>query len=124
PTAETTVQPWQRYRGREPTGGGQGQARNGTRRTKGAGVSRTDRVLVSVMIGVYNCAAYLGEAIDSVLRQSHQPIELIVVDDGSTDGSGAIAKAYGPRVRCIRQERGGMAAARNRAVEDASGKFF
>jgi glycosyltransferase involved in cell wall biosynthesis len=87
-------------------------------------VSRSDRVLVSVMIGVYNCAAYLGEAIDSVLRQSHQPIELIVVDDGSTDGSGAIAKAHGARVRCIRQERGGMAAARNRAVEDASGKFF
>jgi glycosyltransferase involved in cell wall biosynthesis len=76
------------------------------------------------MIGVYNGAAYLGEAIDSVLAQSHEPIQLIVVDDGSTDGSGEIAKAYGPRLRCIRQERGGMAAARNRAVEAATGEFF
>jgi glycosyltransferase involved in cell wall biosynthesis len=76
------------------------------------------------MIGVYNGAPYLGEAIESVLAQTHEPVELIVVDDGSTDGSGAIAGAYGPRLRCIRQERGGMAAARNRAVEAASGDFF
>jgi glycosyltransferase involved in cell wall biosynthesis len=87
-------------------------------------VSGSERPLVSVMIGVYNGAAYLGEAIDSVLAQSHEPIQLIVVDDGSTDGSGKIAKAYGPRLRCIRQERGGMAAARNRAVEAATGEFF
>jgi glycosyltransferase involved in cell wall biosynthesis len=76
------------------------------------------------MIGVYNCAAYLGEAIESVLAQTHEPVELIVVDDGSTDESGAVAESYGPRVRCIHQERGGMAAARNRAVEAASGEFF
>jgi glycosyltransferase involved in cell wall biosynthesis len=80
--------------------------------------------LVSVMIGVYNCASYLGEAIESVLRQSHHPVELIVVDDGSDDGSGAVAQRYGADVHCIRQARGGMAAARNRAVEEASGSFF
>ena len=80
--------------------------------------------LVSVMIGVYNGERYLGEAIESVLAQTHSPVELIVVDDGSTDGSGEIAASYGPSVRCIRQERGGMAASRNRAIREASGDFF
>ena len=87
-------------------------------------MSGSERPLVSVMIGVYNGAAYLGEAIDSVLSQSHEPLELIVVDDGSDDGSGAIAESYGAQVRCIRQGRGGMAASRNRAVQEASGDFF
>jgi glycosyltransferase involved in cell wall biosynthesis len=79
---------------------------------------------VTVMIGVYNGARYLGEAIDSVLAQTHPAAELIVVDDGSEDESGAIAEAYGPPVRCIRQENGGMAAARNRAIREASGDYF
>jgi glycosyltransferase involved in cell wall biosynthesis len=79
---------------------------------------------VTVMIGVYNGAPYLGEAIDSVLAQTQPVHELIVVDDGSTDGSGEIARSYGAPVRCVRQERGGMAAARNRAIEDATGDFF
>jgi glycosyltransferase involved in cell wall biosynthesis len=79
---------------------------------------------VTVMIGVYNGAPYLAEAIDSVLAQTRPPLELIVVDDGSTDGSGAIAAAYGSPVRCIRQERGGMAASRNRAIREAAGDYF
>ena len=79
---------------------------------------------VTVMIGVYNGAPYLAEAIDSVLAQTQPPLELIVVDDGSTDESGAIAAAYGQPVRCIRQERGGMAASRNRAIREAAGDFF
>jgi glycosyltransferase involved in cell wall biosynthesis len=79
---------------------------------------------VSVMIGVYNGARYLGEAIESVLAQTHSVHELIVVDDGSTDESGVIAGGYGPPVRCIRQERGGMAASRNRAIQEATGSYF
>ena len=79
---------------------------------------------VTVMIGVYNGAPYLAQAIDSVLAQTQPPLELIVVDDGSTDESGAIAAGYGPPVRCIRQERGGMAASRNRAIREAAGDFF
>jgi glycosyltransferase involved in cell wall biosynthesis len=82
------------------------------------------KCLVSVMTGVYNAERYLGEAIESVLAQTHRPLELIVVDDGSDDGSGAIAESYGAPVRCIRQERGGMAASRNRAVREATGDFF
>ena len=79
---------------------------------------------VTVMIGVYNGAPYLAEAIDSVLAQTRPAFELIVVDDGSDDASGTIARGYGSPVRCIRQERSGMAAARNRAVQAASWNYF
>jgi glycosyltransferase involved in cell wall biosynthesis len=79
--------------------------------------------LVSVMIGVYNGAPYLGEAIESVFAQDYEPIELIVVDDGSTDGSGDVARGIAD-VRVIRQENAGNGAARNRAVEEASGSFY
>jgi glycosyltransferase involved in cell wall biosynthesis len=76
------------------------------------------------MIGAYNAAAYLRDAIDSVLAQTYQPIELIVVDDGSQDDTGAIARSYGDPVRALTQPNGGMAAARNRAVAEAAGAYF
>lgn len=79
--------------------------------------------LVSVVIGVYNAERYLGEAIDSVLAQDYRPLELIVVDDGSTDGSGEVAQRY-PEVRYIRQENGGNGAARNTGVGASSGDFL
>jgi glycosyltransferase involved in cell wall biosynthesis len=79
--------------------------------------------LISVMIGVYNGAPYLAEAIGSVQAQTYRPYELIIVDDGSDDGSGDVAQSF-DEVRYIRQERGGNGAARNRAVEDATGDFF
>jgi glycosyltransferase involved in cell wall biosynthesis len=82
------------------------------------------RDLISVMIPVYNCEAYLGEAIDSVLAQSHRPVEIVVVDDGSDDASGAVARRYGDAVRYERQERSGNGAARNRAVALATGDLF
>jgi glycosyltransferase involved in cell wall biosynthesis len=80
--------------------------------------------LVSVMIGAYNAEPYLGEAIESVFAQTHEPRELIVVDDGSEDGTGGVARAYGDRLLFVRQERGGNGAARNRAVEEARGDYF
>ena len=80
--------------------------------------------LVTVIIGAYNAARYVGEAIESVLAQTHDRIELIVVDDGSTDGTGEVAESYGDAVRCIRQENGGMAAARNRGVGEARGDYL
>lgn len=78
---------------------------------------------ISVMIGVYNGAAYLAEAIESVLGQTYRPLELIVVDDGSDDGSGDVAGRF-PEVHCVRQERGGNGAARNTAVRRATSDFF
>jgi glycosyltransferase involved in cell wall biosynthesis len=79
---------------------------------------------ISVMIPVYNGEAYLGEAIDSVLAQSYRPIEIIVVDDGSDDASGEVARRYGDPVRYERQLRAGNGAARNRAVALATGDLF
>jgi glycosyltransferase involved in cell wall biosynthesis len=82
------------------------------------------RPLISVMIGVYNAAPYLGEAIDSVLAQTYRPLELIVVDDGSDDGSGDVARSYGDSVTYAYQENAGNGAARNHAVRLASGELF
>jgi glycosyltransferase involved in cell wall biosynthesis len=79
--------------------------------------------LISVMIGVYNAAPYLGEAIESVLAQDYEPLELIVVDDGSNDGSGEVAQRY-PEVRYAYQENAGNGAARNTAVAAATGQLF
>lgn len=80
--------------------------------------------LVSVMIGAYNAAPYLGEAIESVLGQTYHRLELIVVDDGSIDDTAAIARSYGDDVRCLSQPNGGMAAARNSAIALAVGEYF
>jgi glycosyltransferase involved in cell wall biosynthesis len=78
------------------------------------------RPLVSVLIGVYNGAPYLQEAIESALTQTYEPLEVVVVDDGSTDGSGDIARSF-REVRYERQERAGNGAARNAAVRLAAG---
>jgi len=80
--------------------------------------------LVSVMIPVFNCARYLGEAIESVRDQAYRPIELIVVDDGSDDGSGDVARRYAPFVRYVYQPRAGIGAARNYALGLARGSLF
>ena len=79
---------------------------------------------ISVIIPVYNGAAYLGAAIESVLGQSRPPTEIIVVDDGSTDGSAAVAARFGNQVRAIFQEHGGIGAARNTGVRAAGGDFL
>jgi glycosyltransferase involved in cell wall biosynthesis len=84
----------------------------------------TSRPLVSVLITVYNAAPYLGEAIDSALAQTYQPVQVVVVDDGSDDGSAEVARRYGRSLLYDYQARGGIGAARNRAVELARGSFF
>ena len=79
---------------------------------------------VSVLMPVYNAARYLHEAVESVLTQSHSALELIAIDDASSDGSFEILQAYAqrdPRVRVFRQPRNlGIVAARNRAFREAS----
>jgi len=82
-----------------------------------------DNPLVSVIIPVYNGEKYLREAIQSVLDQDYRPFEIIVVDDGSTDGSAEIARSY-PEVRYLFQENQGVSAARNTAIALAGGAFL
>jgi glycosyltransferase involved in cell wall biosynthesis len=79
--------------------------------------------LISVMIGVYNAEPYIAEAIESILTQDYRPLEVIVVDDGSDDGSGDVVHRY-PEITYVRQENAGNGAARNRAVAAATGDFF
>jgi glycosyltransferase involved in cell wall biosynthesis len=78
-------------------------------------------LLVSVIIPAYNAEIFLREAIGSVLGQAYRPIEVNVVDDGSTDGTAQIAAGYGDAVKCIRQPNAGPAAARNRGIAAAQG---
>jgi glycosyltransferase involved in cell wall biosynthesis len=83
-----------------------------------------DQELVSVIIGVYNGAPYIAEAIDSVLAQTYDDYELIVIDDGSDDGTAEIVKGYGDRLVYRYQERRGMGAGRNHGVELSRGSFL
>jgi Glycosyl transferase family 2 len=78
---------------------------------------------VSAAIITHNRARFLGDAIESVLGQSFRDLELVVVDDGSTDGTDAVVEPYVDRIRYVRQENRGKAAARNRAVELADGEL-
>jgi glycosyltransferase involved in cell wall biosynthesis len=82
--------------------------------------------LVSIVIPTYNRAHCLGRAVDSALQQSHAESEIIVVDDGSTDGTGDfVLDTYRAdrRVRYVRQENKGVAAARNRGLAETRGDF-
>ncbi|MBQ9929652.1 MAG: glycosyltransferase [Oscillospiraceae bacterium] len=80
----------------------------------------------SVVVPVYNSEKYLAECVDSVLRQSYADFELILVDDGSKDGSGALCDAYAQadaRVKVIYKENGGQSTARNAGIRAATGKY-
>ena len=79
---------------------------------------------VSVVTPAYNAAATIGGAISSVLGQTYRDAEVVVVDDGSTDATAAIAEAYGDPVRVVRQENRGVAAARNRGIGEAAGELI
>jgi glycosyltransferase involved in cell wall biosynthesis len=83
-----------------------------------------DHPLVSVIIPVYNCELYLAEAIESVLNQKYRPIEIIVVDDGSTDDSAKVAKRFNSSARYFYQAHSGASAARNRGVGLSKGKYL
>ena len=83
--------------------------------------------LISVIMPVYNVETYLSQSIESVLNQDHRNLELILIDDGSTDTSGAICDAYAAkdsRVRVIHQKNGGAAAAKNAGLRLASGTYL
>ena len=78
---------------------------------------------VSAVIPSYNYAAYVGKAIESVLKQTHPNVECIVVDDGSTDNTREVVAKYGDRVRYIYQKNAGLPDARNTGVKAATGEF-
>ncbi len=78
----------------------------------------------SVIIAVYNGAATLARAIDSVLAQSYPPLEIIIVDDGSTDDTAAIAQRYGESVRYSHQDNAGVSVARNAGARIARGEWL
>jgi glycosyltransferase involved in cell wall biosynthesis len=79
---------------------------------------------VSAVIPAYNAEAFIARAIDSVLQQTQRDIEIIVVDDGSTDATVALVQGYGKRVRLISQGNGGPARARNTGVNNSSGEYL
>ncbi len=80
--------------------------------------------LVSVVIPTFNRQRIIGAAIQSALGQTYPRMEVIVVDDGSTDDTGAVLRSFGEAIRVIRQENAGPSAARNRGVECAAGEII
>jgi glycosyltransferase involved in cell wall biosynthesis len=79
---------------------------------------------VSCIIPVHNGSRFLAESIQSVLGQTLLPLEVLVIDDGSTDGSAQVAAAFGEPVRVIRRARAGVSAARNEGVRLAGGELL
>jgi glycosyltransferase involved in cell wall biosynthesis len=106
--------------------------KNGSRALMGAivaqrrwagGVNVAAPYLVSVIITCYNLATYLPEAIESVLAQTHSSVEVVVIDDGSTDNTCEVAARY-PDIRYIRQGNQGLSAARNTGIRRTNGSYL
>ncbi len=80
--------------------------------------------LVSIVIPTHNGQRYIGATLDSVLAQKHRPLEILVVDDGSTDATAQIVTGYAREVRLIEQDQRGHPAARNTGIRAAAGEFL
>lgn len=80
--------------------------------------------LVSIIVPVYNGALFLAEALDSILAQTYDSIEVIVVDDGSTDATAEVAKRYHDKIHYLHQKNQGPGAARNLGIKQAAGEFL
>ena len=88
--------------------------------------AKKDDPLVSIIIPVYNSAKFLSECLDSLLHQNYKNLEIICIDDGSTDSSPAILNYYqkqDKRIICMRQENAGQSVARNKGLHIATGKY-
>ena len=82
---------------------------------------------VTIIVPVYNVEQYIEKCVESILRQNYKNIEIILVDDGSTDLSGDICDAYGKkdtRVKVIHKSNGGLSSARNTGLKIASGEYI
>ncbi len=82
-----------------------------------------DSMLVSVVIPAYNAEEYLAQCIENLLHQTYKSLEIIVIDDGSTDNTARIARQY-PSVTYVHQENMGLSGARNKGIEAASGEYL
>ena len=83
--------------------------------------------LISVIVPVYNVKEYLNTCVESILNQTYENLEVILVDDGSTDGSGEVCDSYAKtdtRVQVLHTKNGGQAAARNRGIEVSKGEYL
>lgn len=83
--------------------------------------------LISVIVPVYNVKPFLGRCLQSLAAQTYTPIEFLLIDDGSTDGSGALCREFAEkdsRFRCIHQENAGVSAARNLGLQEAKGQWL
>jgi len=79
---------------------------------------------VSVIVPTYNCPEFLKAAIESVLAQTYTNLEVLVVDDGSTDNTAEVVRQFESRVRYIHQVNAGTAAARNTGIRNARGEVL
>ena len=83
--------------------------------------------LISVIIPVYNSGKYLNKCLDSIINQTHKELDIILIDDGSTDGSGEVCDEYAQkddRITVIHQQNRGVSSARNAGIKIAKGDFF
>jgi glycosyltransferase involved in cell wall biosynthesis len=87
-------------------------------------IERQVNLSISVVIPVYNCESYIAAAIDSVISQTCAPVELIVVDDGSTDGTKEVVGRYGDQIRYLQKEHSGTGDSLNQGVSEASGEYI
>jgi CDP-glycerol glycerophosphotransferase len=104
-----------------------GQIRRGVRRIRASRVGNILKPTVSIILPIYNVEEYLAECLDSIAEQTFSHYEVVVVDDGSPDGSRAIAEDYArtdPRIRIVTRENGGLGAARNTGVGEARGQYL
>ena len=86
-----------------------------------------DRALVSVIVPVYNIADYVEKCVQSIVSQTYTNLEILLIDDGSTDGSSNVCDELSlidPRIRVIHKDNGGVASARNRGIQEAKGDYL
>ncbi len=87
----------------------------------------TDRPLISVIVPVYNIKEYLPRCVESICRQTYENLEVLLVDDGSTDGTGQLCdqlSAQDPRIRVFHKENGGSSCARNLGIRESKGQYL
>ena len=90
-------------------------------------MSDDSQAVVSIVVPVYNSSKHLGDCLDSIRNQSYTNLDIVLIDDGSTDGSAEICDKYSkkdPRIRVVHQSNGGIGKAQNIGIDLAWGKFL